>query len=99
MGATLAGLPNEPHRETSMAGLSRTNVRQLITSRRSLAATLILSCLSWACRSDAPTSIHDVRATTASRSAVPSARSQLIPGQYIVAFADTVSDAAALAKK
>jgi subtilisin family serine protease len=84
-----------------MARKLRASVRRMVTSRRSLAAALIVSCLSWACQSaDSPTAVRDIRAAKGSRSAAPSApESRTIPGQYIITFADSVSDVPGLAKK
>lgn len=70
-----------------------------VSKRRSLAVTLMLSCLTWACAdSSAPTSISDLRAGAAAHSAAASA-SKIIAGDYIVVFHDSVSDAPGLAKK
>ena len=70
---------------------------RLVSKRRSLAVTLMLSCFSWACAdSSAPTSVSDLRAGAAARSA---AASKIIAGDYIVVFHDSVSDAPGLAKK
>ena len=71
--------------------------RQVSRARGSLAATLVLSFLSWACsESVAPTSLRQASAR-ASASAAP--QSEVIPGQYIVTFKDDVTDPPGLAKQ
>ena len=80
-----------------MAREARTGAKRLVSKRRSLAVTLMLSCLTWACAdTSAPTSVPDLRA---GRSAALGASSRVIPGEYIVVFHDTVSDVPGLAKQ
>ena len=80
-----------------MAREPRLGGKRLVSKRRSLAVTLMLSCFSWACAdSSAPTSVSDLRAGAAAHAAAPS---KIIANDYIVVFQDSVSDAPGLAKK
>ena len=65
-----------------MAREPRLGDTRLVSKRRSLAVTLMLSCFSWACAdSSAPTSVSDLRAGAAAHSAAPS---KIIANDYIV---------------
>ena len=82
-----------------MATGTRTGDTRLVSKRRSLAVTLMLSCLTWACAdTTSPTSVNDLRAGAA-RGSAAAAASKVIPGEYIVVFDDSVSDAPGLAKQ
>ena len=82
-----------------MARGTRTGDKRLVSKRRSLAVTLLLSCLTWACAdTTSPTSVNDLRAGAA-RGSAAAAASKVIPGEYIVVFDDSVSDAPGLAKQ
>jgi len=75
------------------------SVRWLTRSGGSLAATLALSIFSLACSESAsPTSLRESPARARAAEA-PSGQLVVIPGQYIVTFADSVDDVPGLAKK
>jgi hypothetical protein len=81
-----------------MAKGTRIGDKRLVSKRRSLTVTLMLSCFTWACAdTSAPTSVNDLRAGAARNSAASA--SKVIPGEYIVVFDDSVSDAPGLAKQ
>jgi len=96
---TLAGPPNEPQVEASMAEQLRTSGRRLVGAGAPLAVALSLSVFSSACGDSAsPTSLRQ-SGIRARASEAPSAQSEVIPGQYIITFVDSVNDAPGLAKK
>jgi len=83
-----------------MANKVHTGVRRFVVARSSLSVALVLAGLSWGCRdAQSPTAVSGL--TAGSRHSLSSAapESEVIPGQYIVTFADSVSDVPGLAKR
>jgi aqualysin 1 len=83
-----------------MANRVHTGVRRFVVARSSLSATLMLAAVSWGCRdAQSPTAVSGL--TAGSRHSLSSAapEAELIPGQYIITFVDSVKDVPGLAKR
>jgi len=83
-----------------MANKVHTGVRRFVVARSSLSVALVLAGLSWGCRdAQSPTAVSGL--TAGSRHSLSSAapESEVIPGQYIITFADSVKDVPGLAKR
>ena len=83
-----------------MANRVHTGVRRFVVARSSLSATLMLAAVSWGCRdAQSPTAVSGLMAGSRHSLSSAAPEAELIPGQYIITFADSVKDVPGLAKR
>jgi subtilisin family serine protease len=83
-----------------MANRIHTGVRHFVVARSSLSVALVLAGLSWGCRdAQSPTAVSGLTAGQRHLLSSAAPESEVIPGQYIITFADSVSDVPGLAKR
>jgi subtilisin family serine protease len=83
-----------------MANRIHSGWQRFVVARSSLSAGLVLAGLSWGCRdAQSPTAVSGLTASQRHSLSSAAPESELIPGQYIITFADSVRDVPGLAKR
>jgi aqualysin 1 len=83
-----------------MANRVHTGVRRFVVARSSLSVALTLAGLSWGCRdAQSPTAVSGLMAGSRHSLSSAAPEAELIPGQYIITFVDSVKDVPGLAKR
>jgi subtilisin family serine protease len=83
-----------------MANRILTGVRRFVIVRSSLSAALVVAGLSWGCRdAQSPTAVSGLMAGQRHSLSSAAPEAELIPGQYIITFVDSVKDVPGLAKR